>query len=93
MIVELVGFRDQALARSAPQQHIIFESRHLSSSFVSSENLECQWMPLIKSPVISILDVTPLELALSYLSDVATGKFKIGTWANFYTSLLLFVTT
>ncbi|CAD6337361.1 unnamed protein product [Miscanthus lutarioriparius] len=76
MIVELVGFRDQALARSAPQQHIVFESRHLSSSFVSSEKLECQWMPLIKSPVISILDVAPLELALSYLSDVATAVVK-----------------
>ncbi|XP_066376827.1 uncharacterized protein [Miscanthus floridulus] len=76
MIVELVGFRDQALARSAPQQHIVFESRHLSSSFVSSENLECQWMPLIKSPVISILDVAPLELALGYLSDVATAVVK-----------------
>ena len=83
MIVELVGARDQALARSALQRHIFFESQHLSSSFVSSENLECQWMPLIKSPVISILDVAPLELALSYLSDVATGKFKIGTWADF----------
>jgi hypothetical protein len=83
MIVELVGARDQALARSAPQRHIFFESQHLSSSFVSSENSECQWIPLIKSPIISILDVAPLELAPDYLSDVATGKFKIGTWGNF----------
>ncbi|KAK8454833.1 hypothetical protein SEVIR_4G040600v4 [Setaria viridis] len=76
MIVELVGSRDQALARSAPHRHIFFESQHLSSSLVSSESSQCQWMPLIKSPVISILDVAPLQFALGYLSDVATAVVK-----------------
>ncbi|XP_062228317.1 uncharacterized protein LOC133926403 isoform X2 [Phragmites australis] len=78
MIVELVGCRDQALATSAPHRQFFFESQHLcsSSSFVSSESSECQWMPLIKCPVISILDVSPLQLALSYLSDVATAVVK-----------------
>ncbi|WVZ82191.1 hypothetical protein U9M48_029479 [Paspalum notatum var. saurae] len=76
LIVELVGSRDQALARSAPHRHIFLESQHLSSSFVSSESSECQYMPLIKSPLISILDVAPLELAPSYLSDVATAVMK-----------------
>ena len=89
MIVELVGSRDQALARSAPHRHIFFESQHLSSSFISSESSECHWMPLLKSPVISILDVAPLQFALGYLSDVATGKFKIADWINlFFTSCL-----
>lgn len=76
MIVELVGARDQALARSSPQRHIFFETQHLSSSFVSSDNLERQWIPLIKSPIISVLDVAPLELVLDYLSDVATAVVK-----------------
>ncbi|CAN6208404.1 unnamed protein product [Urochloa humidicola] len=76
MIVELVGSRDQALARSAPHRHIFFESQHLSSSLVSSESLECRWMPLIKSPVVSILDVAPLQFAIDYLSDVATVVMK-----------------
>ncbi|CAL5000268.1 unnamed protein product [Urochloa decumbens] len=76
MIVELVSSRDQALARSAPHRHIFFESQHLSSSLVSSESLECQWMPLIKSPVVSILDVAPLQFAIDYLSDVATVVVK-----------------
>ncbi|PUZ61842.1 hypothetical protein GQ55_4G310100 [Panicum hallii var. hallii] len=76
MIVELAGSRDQALARSTPHRHIFFESQHLSSSFVSSESSECQWMPLIKSPVMSVLDVAPLQFALGYLSDVATAVVK-----------------
>lgn len=76
MLVELVSSRNQALARSAPHRHNFLESQHLSSTFVSSESSECQWMPLIKSPVISILDVAPLELTLSYLSDVAIAVAK-----------------
>ncbi|XP_062233411.1 uncharacterized protein LOC133930712 [Phragmites australis] len=77
MIVELVGCRDQALATSTHRQ-FFFESQHLrsSSSIVFSESSECQWVPLIKCPVISILDVSPLQLALGYLSDVATAVAK-----------------
>ncbi|KAL6861174.1 hypothetical protein ACP4OV_016874 [Aristida adscensionis] len=78
MIVELVACRDQALARSAPCRQFFFESQHLcsSASLVSSESAECQWVPLIKSPVISILDVSALQLALGYLSDVGTAVVK-----------------
>jgi hypothetical protein len=77
MIVELARFRDQALATSSPFRRFFFDSQnlHLSSSVVSSENLGYKWVPLIKNPVISILDVPPLQLALGYLSDVASGKF------------------
>ncbi|CAO2177723.1 unnamed protein product [Urochloa humidicola] len=76
MIVELVGSRDQALARSAPHRYFYFEYQHLTSSLVSSESSECQWMPLIKSAVVSILDVAPLQFAIDYLSDVATVVVK-----------------
>ncbi|KAL6606788.1 hypothetical protein ACP70R_042441 [Stipagrostis hirtigluma subsp. patula] len=78
MIVELVGCRDQAVARSAPHRQFCFESQHLrsSSTFVSTESSECQWVPMIKSPVMSILDVSPLQLALGYLSDVGTAVVK-----------------
>jgi hypothetical protein len=93
MIVELVGSRDQALARSAPHRHIFFESHHFSSSVVSSESSQCQWMPLIKSPVVSILDVAPLQFALVYLSDVATGKFKTAIWLLSPLMFILFATT
>uniref|UniRef100_A0A453QZQ1 Myb-like domain-containing protein n=1 Tax=Aegilops tauschii subsp. strangulata TaxID=200361 RepID=A0A453QZQ1_AEGTS len=74
MIVELVGYRDQALARkNTIRQQFYFEGQHLRSaiSHASSESSQCQWIPLIKNPVMSILDVSPLHLALSYLSDVA----------------------
>uniref|UniRef100_A0A0A9D3M1 Myb-like domain-containing protein n=1 Tax=Arundo donax TaxID=35708 RepID=A0A0A9D3M1_ARUDO len=78
MIVELVSCRDQALATSTPHRQFFFESQHLRSSysFVSSESSECQWVPLIKCPVMSILDVSPLQLALGYLSDVAAAVVK-----------------
>lgn len=91
LIVELVGSRDQAVARIAPHRHIFFEPQHLSSSLASSESSECQWMPLIKSPVLSILDVAPLQFALGYLSDVATGEFKIAIWVKIL--CFLFATT
>ena len=77
MIVELVGYRDQALARkNTIRQQFYFEGQHLRSaiSHASSESSQCQWIPLIKNPVMSILDVSPLHLALSYLSDVAGGE-------------------
>ncbi|XP_015698709.1 uncharacterized protein LOC102703742 isoform X2 [Oryza brachyantha] len=79
MIVELVGCRDQALAsRSTIHRQFCFEPQHLctSFSFDSSETLGYQWMPLIKSPVMSILDVSPLHLALGYLNDVADAVVK-----------------
>jgi hypothetical protein len=78
MIVELVGCCDRALAsRSTIHRQFCFEPQHLRSSFgfSSSETLQYQWMPLIKSPVMSILDVSPLHLALGYLKDVSDGKF------------------
>jgi hypothetical protein len=78
MIVELVGCRDQALARrNNICQQFYFERQHLQSalSHASSESSQCQWIPLIKNPIMSILDVSPLHLALSYLSDVTAGKF------------------
>jgi hypothetical protein len=82
MIVELVGFRDQALARRAANgfpinQRFYFERQHLQSalSHSSSESSQCQWVPSIKNPIMSILDVSPLHSAPSYLSDVAAGKF------------------
>ncbi|XP_037464991.1 uncharacterized protein LOC119336998 [Triticum dicoccoides] len=79
MIVELVGYRDQALARkNTIRQQFYFEGQHLRSaiSHASSESSQCQWIPLIKNPVMSILDVSPLHLALSYLSDVAGAVVK-----------------
>ncbi|KAL5224700.1 hypothetical protein ABZP36_011339 [Zizania latifolia] len=79
MIVELVGCRDQALAsRSTIHRLFCFEPQHLCSSLsvASSETLEYQWVPLIKSPVMSILDVSPLHLALGYLNDVADAVVK-----------------
>uniref|UniRef100_A0A0D9WNY2 Myb-like domain-containing protein n=1 Tax=Leersia perrieri TaxID=77586 RepID=A0A0D9WNY2_9ORYZ len=79
MIVELVGCRDQALAsRSTIHRQFCFEPQHLCSSFsfASSETLQYQWMPLIKSPVMSILDVSPLHLAPGYLNDVADAVVK-----------------
>ncbi|KAL5206575.1 hypothetical protein ABZP36_034784 [Zizania latifolia] len=79
MIVELVGCRDQALAsRSTIHQQFCFQPQHLCSSLsvASSETLEYQWMPLIKSPVMSILDVSPLHLVLGYLNDVADAVVK-----------------
>ncbi|KAF7094225.1 hypothetical protein CFC21_096552 [Triticum aestivum] len=79
MIVELVGYRDQALARkNTIRQQFYFEGQHLRSaiSHAFSETSQCQWIPLIKNPVMSILDVSPLHLALSYLSDVAGAVVK-----------------
>lgn len=79
MIVELVGYRDQALARkNTIRQQLCFEGQHLRSaiSHASSESSQWQWIPLIKNPVMSILDVSPLHLALSYLSDVAGAVVK-----------------
>uniref|UniRef100_A0ACD5Y2P6 Uncharacterized protein n=4 Tax=Avena sativa TaxID=4498 RepID=A0ACD5Y2P6_AVESA len=76
MIIELVGCRDQALAWRTPiRQQFCFERQHLQSalSHASSESSQCQWIPLIKNPVMSILDVSPLHSALSYLSDVAAA--------------------
>ncbi|GJN29417.1 hypothetical protein PR202_gb17643 [Eleusine coracana subsp. coracana] len=49
---------------------------HSSSSVVSSESSGYKWVPLVKSPIISILDVSPLQLALGYLSDIATAVVK-----------------
>ncbi|GJN00694.1 hypothetical protein PR202_ga17891 [Eleusine coracana subsp. coracana] len=70
MIVELVGCRDQALATSTPFRQFFFDSHHLhsSSSVVSSESSGYKWAPLVKSPIISILDVSPLQLALGLLA-------------------------
>ncbi|KQJ88273.1 uncharacterized protein LOC100833724 [Brachypodium distachyon] len=79
MIIELVGYRDQALARrNTVRQQFCFEWQHLQSAFshTSSESLQCQWIPLIKSPIMSILDVSPLHLVLNYLSDVAAAVVK-----------------
>ncbi|EEC75902.1 uncharacterized protein [Oryza sativa Japonica Group] len=79
MIVELVGCCDRALAsRSTIHRQFCFEPQHLRSSFgfSSSETLQYQWMPLIKSPVMSILDVSPLHLALGYLKDVSDAVVK-----------------
>jgi hypothetical protein len=76
MIVELVGHRDQALARTNTiHRQFCFERQHLKSAIdASCESSQCQWNPVIRNPVMSILDVSPLHLALSYLSDVAACK-------------------
>ncbi|KAM0907285.1 hypothetical protein ACQ4PT_016228 [Festuca glaucescens] len=83
MIVELVGCHDQALARRAANgfpihQRFYFERQHLQSalSHASSESSQCQWIPSIKNPILSILDVSPLHSAPSYLSDVAAAVVK-----------------
>ncbi|KAM0884960.1 hypothetical protein ACQ4PT_030659 [Festuca glaucescens] len=53
------------------------EIEHLQSALhASSESSQCKWIPLITNPVMSILDVSPLHLALSYLSDVAASVVK-----------------
>ncbi|XP_047094184.1 uncharacterized protein LOC124706564 [Lolium rigidum] len=78
MIVELVGHRDQALARKKTiHRQFCFERQHLKSAIdASCESSQCQWNPVIRNPVMSILDVSPLHLALSYLSDVAASVVK-----------------
>uniref|UniRef100_A0ACD5XXY5 Uncharacterized protein n=1 Tax=Avena sativa TaxID=4498 RepID=A0ACD5XXY5_AVESA len=76
MIIELVGYREQALARSFRHQYC-FERQHLQSVLhASTESSQCQWIPLIRNPVMSILDVPPLHLALRYLSDVEASVVK-----------------
>ena len=93
MIIELVGYRDEALARrNTIHRQFCFERQHLKSalSHASSESSQHQWTPLIRNPVMSILDVSPLHLALSYLSDVAAGKSaKYG--CDQFLILLLFI--
>ncbi|CAM0952735.1 unnamed protein product [Alopecurus aequalis] len=79
MIVELLGCRDQALARRNTIRHqLTLEPQHLQSavSYASSESSQCQWIPSIKNPIMSILDVSPLHLAHSYLSDTAAAVVK-----------------
>jgi hypothetical protein len=77
MIVELVDFRDEELVTKSPFRRFFFDSQnlHSSSSVASSESSEYKWVPLIKNPVISTLDVSPLQLAHGYLRDVVSGEF------------------
>jgi hypothetical protein len=93
MIVELVGYRDKALARrNTVHRPFCFEKQHLQSALHASfESSQCQWIPSIRNPVMSILDVSPLHLALNYLSDVAACKSAKMDLINFEYTVLHFV--
>ncbi|XP_072979372.1 uncharacterized protein [Typha angustifolia] len=80
MITEMVTRREEALTwRKVSYPEFCFGIPHLYSTINSSYNQShesSRWMPFIDNPVLSILDVEPLRLTKSYMTDVTASVLR-----------------
>lgn len=80
MILEIVDKREEALTlRKTPYPSQCFHSLHLHSSLDHNGNQTTKfsdWTPSMDIPVMSVLDVAPLQLAKNYLTDVSATVLR-----------------
>ncbi|KAJ0963192.1 hypothetical protein J5N97_028314 [Dioscorea zingiberensis] len=80
MILEIVDRREEALTlRKMPYPSHCFHPLHPHTSLILNGNQTTpysDWVPSIDIPVLSVLDVAPLRLAKSYLTDVSATVLR-----------------
>ncbi|KAJ0963458.1 hypothetical protein J5N97_028580 [Dioscorea zingiberensis] len=80
MILEIVDRWEEALTlRKIPYPRHCFHPLHSHSSLILNGNQTTpytDWIPSIDIPVLSVLDVAPLRLAKSYLTDVSATVLR-----------------
>ncbi|KAL4563044.1 hypothetical protein LXL04_027075 [Taraxacum kok-saghyz] len=73
LLLEIVNKRDRVLAsRKVPYPSFCFSLPYIQSTVSLQNNMsECEWVPFVTENVTSVIDVAPLNLLGSYLTDVS----------------------